>query len=152
MEPLNRLATELIDEAIDFADELAIDVYTLEGDAAVVDFGVDVPGATEAGLLLAEIQTAGLATIQTAVADAGGRPRTHVELSTDHPALALLCASKGGWELSVDGFEGLGAAQLERCRRRVGLRADGLPRGCRLRGVSCRDRPAARRCRCSTCR
>lgn len=109
MEPLNRLATELIDEAIDFADELAIDVYALDGDAAVVDFGVDVPGATEAGLLLTEIQTAGLATVQTTVADAGGRPRTHVELSTDHPALALLCAAKGGWELSVGGFEGLGS-------------------------------------------
>jgi methenyltetrahydromethanopterin cyclohydrolase len=109
MESLNRMATELVDEAIDFAEELTLDVYALEGDSAVIDFGVEVPGAVEAGLLLAEIQTAGLATVQTRMDDVAGAPTPHVELSTDHPALALLCAGKGGWELSVDGFEGLGS-------------------------------------------
>jgi methenyltetrahydromethanopterin cyclohydrolase len=109
MDSLNRMATELVDEAIDFAEELTIDVHGLEGDAAVLDFGVDSPGAVEAGLLLAEVVTAGLATVQTGVDEVAGAPLTHVELSTDHPALALLCAGKAGWELSVDGFEGLGS-------------------------------------------
>ena len=109
MQSLNRMATELVDEAIDFADELTIDVYGLEGDAAVLDFGVDVPGAVEAGLLLAEIQTAGLATVQTRMDTVAGAPTPHVELSTDHPALGLLCAGKAGWELSLDDFEGLGS-------------------------------------------
>ena len=109
MDSLNRMATELVDEAIDFADELTIEVHALEGDAAVLDFGVAVPGAVEAGLLLSEIQTAGLATVQTAMGDVAGAPLPHVELSTDHPALALLCSQKGGWELSTDSFEGLGS-------------------------------------------
>ncbi|ACV47930.1 MULTISPECIES: methenyltetrahydromethanopterin cyclohydrolase [Halomicrobium] len=109
MESLNRMATELVDEAIDFADELTIAVHALEGDAAVLDFGVDVPGAVEAGLLATEIQTAGLATVQTKLSSVAGAPLTHVELSTDHPALGLLCSQKGGWELSVGGFEGLGS-------------------------------------------
>jgi methenyltetrahydromethanopterin cyclohydrolase len=109
MESLNRMATELVDEAIDFAEELTVDVYALDGDSAVIDFGVEVPGAVEAGLLLAEIQTAGLATVQTRLDEVAGAPTTHVELSTDHPALGLLCAGKAGWELSVDGFEGLGS-------------------------------------------
>jgi methenyltetrahydromethanopterin cyclohydrolase len=39
----------------------------------------------------------------------GGAPTPHVELSTDHPALGLLCAGKAGWELATDGFEGLGS-------------------------------------------
>jgi methenyltetrahydromethanopterin cyclohydrolase len=109
MESLNRMATELVDEAIDFADELTIGVHQQEGDAAVLDFGVEVPGAVEAGLLLAEIQTSGLATVQTAMDEVDGAPLTHVELSTDHPALGLLCSQKSGWELSVDDFEGLGS-------------------------------------------
>lgn len=109
MEPLNRMATELVDEAIDFADELTIDVHPLSGDAAVLDFGVERPGAIEAGLLLSEIQTAGLATIQTGVDEVAGAPLTHVELSTDQPALGLLCGAKAGWELSVGDFEGLGS-------------------------------------------
>lgn len=109
MESLNRMATELIDEAIDFAEELTIDVHALAGDAAVLDFGVEVPGAVEAGLLLAEIQTAGLATVQSTMGSVDGAPLTHVELATDHPALALLCAQKGGWELATEDFEGLGS-------------------------------------------
>lgn len=109
MESLNRMATELVDEAIDFADELTIGVHRMDGDAVVLDFGVDVSGAVEAGLLLAEIQTSGLATVQTRMDGVAGAPIPHVELTTDHPALGLLCSQKAGWELSVDGFEGLGS-------------------------------------------
>ncbi|RLM97544.1 methenyltetrahydromethanopterin cyclohydrolase [Haloarcula sp. Atlit-7R] len=130
MDSLNRMATELVDEAIDFADELTIDVHALEGDAAVLDFGVEVPGAVEAGLLLAEIQTAGLATVQSTMDTIGGAPLNHVELSTDHPALALLCSQKGGWELAVDGFEALGSGPAralvaeEEAFQRIGYRED----------------------------
>ncbi len=109
MDSLNRMAVELLDEAIDFADELAIEVHTLENGATIIDFGVDVVGGIEAGLFLAEIQTGGLATLQLTVTEIGEAPLTHVELATDHPALALLCSQKAGWELSSDGFEGLGS-------------------------------------------
>ena len=109
MESLNRMAVELVDEAIDFADELAVEVHELDNGATVLDFGVDAVGGVEAGLLLAEIQTGGLATVQIGVEDVGDAPFTHVELSTDHPAMALLCSQKAGWELSVEDFEGLGS-------------------------------------------
>ncbi len=109
MESLNRMATELVDEAIDFAEELTIDVHSLPNEAIVLDFGVDLPGAVEAGLLLAEIQTAGLATVQSRVDDVAGAPLPHVEVTTDHPALALLCSGKAGWELQTESFEGLGS-------------------------------------------
>jgi methenyltetrahydromethanopterin cyclohydrolase len=130
MESLNRMATELVDEAIDFAEELTIDVHRLTGDAAVLDFGVEVPGAVEAGLLLAEIQTAGLATVQTHVDELAGAPLTHIELSTDHPALSLLCAGKAGWEVQTESFEGLGSGPAralvaeEEIFQRVGYRDD----------------------------
>ena len=109
MESLNRMAVELVDEAIDFADELAIEVHELDNGAVVLDAGVEAVGGIEAGLLLAEIQTGGLATVQTGVHDVAGAPLSHVETTTDHPAVALLCAQKAGWELSVDDFEGLGS-------------------------------------------
>src|SRR6056297_3085867 len=109
MESLNRMALELVDEAIDFADELNVAAYELDNEATVLDFGVEHDGGIEAGLLLAELQTAGLATVQTRMDEVAGAPLRHVELSTDHPALALLCAQKAGWELGVEGFEGLGS-------------------------------------------
>ncbi|WP_136716119.1 methenyltetrahydromethanopterin cyclohydrolase [Halorientalis salina] len=128
MESLNRMATDLVDEAIDFADELNVAVTPLDGETTVLDFGVEIPGGVEAGLLLAEIQTAGLTSVQTAIEDVAGAPMTHVELSTDHPALALLCAQKAGWEVSTDDFEGLGSGPAralvaeEEIYQRVGYR------------------------------
>ena len=109
MESLNRMAVELVDEAIDFADELAIEIHELDNGAVVCDFGVETVGGVEAGLLLTEIQTGGLATVQTGMETIGDAPLTHVEVSTDHPAMAFLAAQKAGWELSVEGFEGLGS-------------------------------------------
>lgn len=107
MESLNRMALELVEEAIEFADELGIAVTELDNGATVLDFGHDVAGGVEAGLLLAEIQTAGLATIQHRLGSVAGASIPHVDVTTDRPALALLCAQKAGWELDVDGFEGL---------------------------------------------
>ena len=111
MDSLNRMAVELVDEAIDFADELRVDAHELPSGATVLDFGVDAPGGMEAGMLLAEIQTAGLATVQSRMDDVAGAPTPHVELATDHPALALLCSGKAGWELRFDdpAFDGLGS-------------------------------------------
>jgi len=85
MESLNRMALELVDEAIDFADELAIETETLDNGATVLDFGVDTPGGYEAGLLLAELQTGGLATVQTESGEVDGVPIPHTTLHTDHP-------------------------------------------------------------------
>ena len=109
MESLNRMATELVDEAIDFAAELNIVPRELDSGATVLDFGVEADGGIEAGLLLAEIQTAGLATIQTRMDSIADAPLPHVEVTTDHPAIAMLCSQKAGWELAVEEFAGLGS-------------------------------------------
>jgi len=107
MESLNRMALELVEEAIEFADELSITITELDNGATVLDFGHDVAGGIEAGLLLAEIQTAGLATIQNRLDEVAGAPIPHIDVTTDRPALALLCAQKAGWEIDIEGFDGL---------------------------------------------
>ncbi|SHH54115.1 methenyltetrahydromethanopterin cyclohydrolase [Halobaculum gomorrense] len=109
MDSLNRMAVELVDEALDFADELNIAGYELDSGATVVDFGVDADGGLEAGLLLAEIQTAGLATLQTRMGRVDDSPTPYVELTTDHPGIALLGCQKAGWELETEHFAGLGS-------------------------------------------
>ncbi len=109
MDSLNRMAIELVDEALEYAEELAIGAYELENEATVVDFGLEFDGGIEAGLLLTEIQTAGLASPGRDLGDLGGAPIPYVELSTDQPALSLLCSQKAGWELTTADFEGLGS-------------------------------------------
>ncbi|WEL20523.1 methenyltetrahydromethanopterin cyclohydrolase [Halorhabdus sp. BNX81] len=109
MDQLNRLGTELVDEAIDFADELGIAEYRLDNETTVLDFGVEHAGGVEAGLMLTEIQTAGLASVTTRLESVGDAALPHVEVTTDHPALALLAGQKAGWELATEDFEGLGS-------------------------------------------
>ncbi|WP_135828847.1 methenyltetrahydromethanopterin cyclohydrolase [Halorussus halobius] len=109
MDSLNRNALELADEALDFAEELDVGARELDTGATVIDFGHEFDGGVEAGLLLAEMQTAGLATVQSRMGEVAGTPRQQVELTTDHPALALLCSQKSSWEVSTDDFEGLGS-------------------------------------------
>ena len=109
MDSLNRNALELADEALDFAEELDVGARELDNGATVIDFGHQFDGGVEAGLLLAEMQTAGLATVQTRMDEVAGAPLLHVELTSDHPALALLCSQKAGWEVATDDFEGLGS-------------------------------------------
>ena len=124
MESLNRAAVELVDEAIDFADELGIAVHHLENDAVVLDFGVEATGGLEAGLLLAEMGTGGLASLDIRLEERAGGVRPVVELSTDHPALSLLAAHPSMWPLDPAGFDGRGGgpAQLRRgAAERVGV-------------------------------
>ncbi|MBZ6495925.1 methenyltetrahydromethanopterin cyclohydrolase [Natrinema longum] len=109
MESLNRMAIELVDEALDYAEELNIGGYDLENDATVLDFGLEFDGGIEAGLLLTEIQTAGMATPSYELGELGDASLPYVELSTDQPALSLLCSQKAGWELTTADFEGLGS-------------------------------------------
>ncbi len=109
MESINRSAIELVDEALDFTEELGVIAAELDCGATVLDFGVAADGGIEAGLMLADIQTAGLATIYTQMGRVGGAPIPYVELTTDHPAVALLCSQKAGWELDFEGFNGLGS-------------------------------------------
>lgn len=109
MESINRMAVELVDEALDFADELNVAAYELDSGATVLDFGVEADGGAEAGVLLTEIQTAGLATVTTQLDEVAGTPLPYVELSTDHPDVALLCSQKAGWELDFEFFDGLGS-------------------------------------------
>jgi methenyltetrahydromethanopterin cyclohydrolase len=112
MESLNGTALDLVDEAIDFADELGVAVHHLEDDAVVIDFGVDAEGGVEAGLLLSEIVTGGLATVQTRLGTVAGTPLTHVELATDHPRLALLRSAMADWQPAFTDAVGSGPARL----------------------------------------
>ena len=109
MESINRMAIELVDEALEYAEELNIGGYDLDNGATVLDFGLEFDGGVEAGLLLTEIQTAGLATPSRHMGTVGDAPIPFVELSSDQPALSLLCSQKAGWELTTEDFEGLGS-------------------------------------------
>ena len=109
MQSINRSAIEIIDEALDFADELGLTITELDCGSTLLDFGVDGESGIEAGLMLADIQTAGMATVYTQMDRVADAPIPYVELTTNHPGIALLCSQKAGWELDLGDFNGLGS-------------------------------------------
>ncbi|AWB26496.1 methenyltetrahydromethanopterin cyclohydrolase [Halococcoides cellulosivorans] len=102
MDPLNRGATEIVDEAVEFADEYGIGVDRLDSGATVLDCGIEHRGGLEAGALVVDIQTGGLASVQTDLDGVAGATRPVVTVATDHPGLALLGSQKAGWEFTGD--------------------------------------------------
>lgn len=101
------MAWDLVDEAIHYVDLLGLDVRTAVEGATVIDAGAATAGGYEAGLLITEIQTAGLATVQLRVARIGDLELPHIEITTDHPAIATLCSQQAAWQVSLEQFEGL---------------------------------------------
>ncbi|WP_042663547.1 methenyltetrahydromethanopterin cyclohydrolase, partial [Haloferax sp. ATB1] len=78
MDSINRMAIELVDEALDFAGELGIEATNSTRVRRSSTSASTPTAGVEAGMLLAEIQTAGLATVQTRMGEVAGTPRPHV--------------------------------------------------------------------------
>jgi len=145
MDSLNRMSLELADEALEFTEELDVGAFELDNGTTVIDFGVEHVGGLEAGLLLTELQTAGLATVQTRVDEVAGATFPHVELACDQPGVALLGAQKAGWEVSTDDYEGLGSGPARAGRPGGRVPRARLRRRLRVRRARPRERRAAHR-------
>ncbi len=76
------------------------------------DCGVDAPGGTTAGLLLADVCTAGLAETSLAPGTLGGTAWPQVVVRTDHAVEACLLSQYAGWSISVDGYFGMGSGPM----------------------------------------
>ena len=105
-------------------DELRGSERTLDNGAVVLDFGVDVPGGLEAGLALARLCLAD----RGRVAMTAGRLPTadwpSIEVSTDAPVAACLGSQYAGWQLSVDGYFGMGSGPMRAAAGREPLFED----------------------------
>ncbi len=106
MESVNQVAVELVDEAIDFTDDLGIGVTQLDNEATVIDCGIRQSGGLEAGILFAEIQAGGLIVTRTRLDAIDGVPWTYIELECDHPE-QLTSVIRPQRVLDTEGFSGV---------------------------------------------
>lgn len=109
---LNRGAAELVASAVAAgAARLRVRPTSVgPGHTIVVDFGVAVPGGLAAGLVLARVCLADLATVQLRRHADASWPV--VEVFTDHPVLACLASQYAGWEIKGDGFFAMGSGPM----------------------------------------
>ena len=106
---VNELALDVVEEMLDFEEELRIESKKLENGATVIDCGVNVPGSYNAGIMYTEICMGGLAKVDIVVDYINDIPFAFITQYTDHPAIACLGSQKAGWAISVDKYFAMGS-------------------------------------------
>lgn len=109
---LNELAWDLVQQALFSTEELRIVIEAEVAGASVIDFGIEAEGSLGAGLALAEVCTAGLATVNLAPGEIAGIGWPHVFVDTDAPVEACLLSQYAGWQISVGDYFAMGSGPM----------------------------------------
>ena len=107
---LNQRAARLVSQAVSDAERLRISISRSNG-ATLLDFGVDVSGGLDAGILLARICMADLADIRI-VPGLETPAVPSVQVHTDHPIDACLLSQYAGWKISTDDYFAMGSGPM----------------------------------------
>jgi methenyltetrahydromethanopterin cyclohydrolase len=107
---VNEKALQIVeDEIIEWSDELKVKTQVLKNGARVIDFGINVPGGYEAGLLFTDICMGGYCINSLSVHKISDIPVAFIDVTTDHPAISCLGSQKAGWRISVDKYFAMGS-------------------------------------------
>ncbi len=129
---LNQRAMVVANFMADQFGPMRVDV-TEHGPSRVIDCGVDVPGGLETGLALSHVCMSDLAKIKATYSLFGSKRMPHIEVSTDHPLVSCLLSQYAGWQVSGDGYFGMGSGpmRLAACREdmltELGFEPSSLP-------------------------
>lgn len=113
---LNASAAELCRRVAQQHEALRIAEHKLGCGATILDFGVDVVGGIEAGLILARICLANLAKVDLVPAEPSIWPSPQIQVSTDAPIQACMASQYAGWPVQLDKFFAMGSGPM-RARR-----------------------------------
>jgi methenyltetrahydromethanopterin cyclohydrolase len=119
---LNARAAALCRNLADEAERLRIELHLQDCGAMVVDCGVKAVGGFEAGLLLARLCLADLATVELEPGSDGLGPT--VQVHTDHPLLACMASQYAGWEVKGEKFFAMGSGPMRAAAAREPLFED----------------------------
>lgn len=128
MPDLSLLARPIADRLAAGPAGYGVETVTLPSGARLVDCGVEAPGSEAAGIALAELCLAGLATVSLVQAPLGARMVPAVRVSVATPWRPCLASQYAGWKVSADGFEAMGSgparavAAVEPLFERLGYR------------------------------
>jgi len=106
---VNEIAAEIVEDMLDYEEELRIESKKLENGAIVVDCGVNVPGSYDAGIMYTQVCMGGLADVDIVVDTINDVPFAFVTEYTDHPAIACLGSQKAGWSIQVEKYFAMGS-------------------------------------------
>jgi methenyltetrahydromethanopterin cyclohydrolase len=98
---VNALCRPLVSRLLEDAVRLRIKADRAPDGTCIVDAGIEVPGSTSAGLAVAAICTAGLATFRLRADSSGSGWPTWIDVQSSQPVLACLGSQYAGWSLSA---------------------------------------------------
>lgn len=110
---INELAYNLTKKLVERPEYYRVKIETLPSGATVIDTGIKAHGGYEAGLMVTRIAMGGAGTAELGYADFDEIKLPTVNVSTDHPAIALFGAQLAGWRIKAEGYtaEGSGPAR-----------------------------------------
>src|SRR5436190_2231455 len=95
------------------ANAAALRIETLSvGGARVIDCGIKSAGNLQAGLGLARVCLADLATVSLVPGEIDGIPCPHVQVWTDQPVQACMASQYAGWQVQVGKFFAMGSGPM----------------------------------------
>ena len=104
---VNELALDIVEDMLDYEEELNVRSKKFSNGATVIDCGVNVKGGYDAAIMFVQICMGGLAGVNVQMDEIEGIPFPFVWVYTDHPALACLGCQKAGWRIDYDGFKAM---------------------------------------------
>lgn len=109
---LNERALEVVRELKIRADEWNLTVATMANGATLLDVGVERRGGLQAGLALARICLADLASVELLPGDIDGIPCPQIQVHSDQPVLACMASQYAGWRIAVGKFFAMGSGPM----------------------------------------
>jgi methenyltetrahydromethanopterin cyclohydrolase len=106
---VNKLTQPLVQELLDNADKLRLNVQTMENGCTVIDAGIKAPGGLEAGRIITEICLGGMGTVSISQSAYTEKWPLTVNVHTSNPVLACLGSQYAGWSLSHEKYYALGS-------------------------------------------
>ncbi len=106
---VNEKGLEIIDEMLDWEEEIKVESKELANGATVIDCGVNMEGGYDAGMYISRLCLADLAEITYTKFDLNGLPVPAIQVSTDHPTIACMASQYAGWRIAVGKYFGMGS-------------------------------------------
>lgn len=106
---VNEKGLAIIDEMLDWEEELKVQSTELKNGATIIDCGVNVEGGYDAGMYLSRLCLADLADISYTKFDLDGLPVPAIQVATDNPTIACMGSQYAGWRISVGKYFAMGS-------------------------------------------
>ena len=97
---LNALTAILVNNLIDNASALRLDVTRLDNGCRIIDAGINAPGGLESGRLITEICMGGLGTAKLRASTNFLNWSWYIDVHSTNPVLSCLGSQYAGWDLS----------------------------------------------------